>query len=66
MRIPAEQEIRVKMNILESFKIFYIQYVAFFVLLLWIVRNNMLDWAFSQNVLQSATSSELASLLRKR
>jgi len=39
------------MNILESFKIFYIQYVAFFVFLYYIVNNKMLDWAFSQNVL---------------
>jgi hypothetical protein len=66
MRIPYKQEIRVKMGILETMKLAWMQYVTFFIVIFYIVYKILLDYAFTNRILESTTSSELASLRRKQ
>ena len=66
MKVPPQQELRVRMNQLVTFKLAYIQYFSFFLVCYYIVYCLLLDYAFSQNILESTTSSELAGFIRKQ
>jgi hypothetical protein len=66
IKIPAQQEFRVRMNLLVTFKLAYIQYLSFFLVCYYVVYCLLLDYAFSQNILESTTSSELAGFIRKQ
>jgi hypothetical protein len=66
MKVPPQQELRVRMNLLVTFKLAYIQYLSFFLVCYYVVYCLLLDYAFSQNILESTTSSELAGMLRKQ
>ena len=59
MRVPYQERIRVKLPILESFKLACIQYFSFFILVYYIVYEVMLGYAFKNNILDTSTFSEI-------
>ena len=59
MRVPYQHKILVKMPLLETLKLAYIQYFSFFILVSYIIWDVMLGYAFKRNILETSTFSEI-------
>ena len=59
MRIPYSQRILIKLPILETIKLAWIQYFSFFILIWLVIYQTALGYAFKNNVVETTTSSEI-------
>lgn len=59
MKIPYSQRIRVKLPILETVKLAWIQYFSFFILVWLVIYQVTLGYAFKNNIIETTTSSEI-------
>jgi hypothetical protein len=59
MKVPQEQKIRVRMEMLETIKEAWIQYISFFVLIFVIIYQVILGYAFRHNMMDSTVVSEV-------
>ena len=59
MRIPYSQRILIKLPILETIKLAWIQYFSFFILIWLVIYQTALGYAFKDNVVETTTSSEI-------
>lgn len=59
MKVPSSQTIRVKLPIIESFKLAWLQYVSFLVLVYLIIYKLILGCAFRRKVFEASIVSEI-------
>lgn len=59
MRVPYSQRIRVKLPILETVKLAWIQYFSFFILTWLVIYQVTLGYAFKSNIVETTTVSEI-------
>lgn len=60
MLVPAQQKFRVQLNLLDTLKQAWFQYISFFLLIFWLIYKVILGYAFSNHILESTVVSELA------
>jgi len=58
MMIPYQQPILMTMDLLDSLKNAWIQYISFFVLIFIIIYKVILGYAFRNNILENTVSSD--------
>lgn len=61
MLVPPQQEIRVQLPFLETFKLAYMQYISFLILSYFVVYKGILGFAYERKVMGTQIVSEIRS-----
>jgi hypothetical protein len=61
MLVPPQQEIRIKLPWLETFKIAYLQYISFLVLVWAVIYKGILGFAYEKRLMGTNIVSEIKS-----